>query len=145
MRNLTIALLVCAVVLSGCDSRSGHEPTEPSAEVPRSAPAPVAVTTKVVSDNGMLTVDPAVIDACTHPDGVVASDISWNATSAGTEGVEVFLQGPEGDRKLWSAAGAVAGDRTGPWMREGSEVILVNGSDKKELARIAITSQACAR
>lgn len=103
------------------------------------------VETKVVSENGMLTVDPAIIDLCEKPEGIVASDVSWNANSAGTEGVEIWLQGADGTKTLWSASGAVFASRTGTWMSDGSEVIMVDGENDQELARIRIKAKPCAK
>lgn len=133
-RSILIALSVIAV--AGCE-RSGPQPP--------SATAASAVQTRVVTENGMLTADPAIIDLCNRPEGIVESDISWNATAAGTEGVEVLVQNPGEQKKLWTAAGAVGKARTGPWMRDGSQVFLVNGKDQQELARIQFKSQPCAK
>lgn len=134
-RSILFALSVIAV--AGCE-RSGPK-------APGSVDGSTVVLTQVVAENGMLTVDPAIIDLCNKPEGIVASDVSWNATAAGTEGVEVLVQSPGEEKKLWSAAGAVGKARTGPWMRDGSQVILVNGEDRQELARIQIKSQPCAK
>jgi hypothetical protein len=120
---------------------------KPNTPPPQDSPASAEAAQSVVksSENGMLTVSPAAISACDSQDVGISSDVSWNAASVGTEGVEVWLQNPEGEKKLWSASGAVDKSTTGPWMRVGSVVILVNGEDKKELARIDITSIPCER
>ena len=138
MNFFRVVLVAFAVIaVAGC------ERSAPQAPSPAQTLAPVA--TQVVSENGMLTVDPAIIDLCEKPEGVVESDVSWNATATGTEGTEVWLQSPEGEKKLWSATGAVSKSRTGPWMREGSEVILINAENRQELARIQIKSHRCAK
>jgi len=92
----------------------------------------------------MLTVDPAVVDACTHPDNLAAVNVTWDATAAGTEGIQIFLQDAAGAKKLWSAAGAKGSQETGQWMADGSQVILVNGADSRELGRVGIKFTPCA-
>lgn len=134
--KLSCALFLAstALFLAGCEQ-------SPQAPVTDQSTAPVE--TRITSENEMLTVDPAIIDLCKKPEGIVESDVSWNASTTGTEGVEIWLQSPEGEKKVWAAGGAVLSGRTGPWMREGSEVILVNGENKQELARVKIKSRPC--
>ena len=93
----------------------------------------------------MLTVANARTDLCAYPEGVVSSDVSWDASATGTTGTQVFLKEPGKERVLWSAAGAKFNSKTGPWLREGSEVILVDARDSKDLAKVVITTVACAR
>ena len=148
--NKSVALLLAvSMALSACDSGAGKDSAVTAG--PASALAPVATVaapspatvTRQVSANGMLTVDPAVIDTCTNTGGVIASEVSWDASAARTDGVEVYLQTGD-EKKLWSAAAAVGKETTGAWLQDGSQVILVNGADKQELARIVIKAQPCA-
>ncbi|MDO5611383.1 MAG: hypothetical protein Q4G62_11550 [Pseudomonadota bacterium] len=99
----------------------------------------------IKSTNGMLTVHHAVIDMCEVPNGVVSSLVSWNASATGTEGTQVWLKEPGKNAVLWSEAGAVFESTTGQWLRNGSEVILINAQDKRELARVSITARPCRR
>lgn len=137
--NRWIFLVVLALALSAC-----NEPASDSANTGATTPAPPTTPVSLAknSENGMLTVDPAIVRACPGADAIAAK-VRWNATSAGTEGIQLWMQGPGEEKKLWSAAGAVGEGDMGPWLREGSAVILVNGEDKKELARIVIAAVPC--
>lgn len=101
-----------------------------------------AETESITSTNGMLTVSPAIIDLCRAPEGVVSVDVSWDASSTGTEGTQVWLESPGEGKKLWSQEGAKGEARTGEWMRDGSKVILV-GNAGVELAQIEISARTC--
>lgn len=134
-----LASLVLLSALAGC------QPDGPPPQANKPLNTDVLEVGPEVSPNGMLTVDPAVVDACREPEGIVASKVSWNASSAGTEGAEVWLQNPGEEKKLWSAGGAIGASTTGRWMRNDTTVILVNGEDKRELARITIKFKPCNR
>lgn len=132
-------VLLATTALVGCD-RGAETAAPPSERV--QAEKTVEPSAKT-SENGMLTVDPAVVDTCSRPDNVVAARVSWNASAAGTEGIEIWLQSPGEERKLWLASGAVASEQTGPWLKDGSTVTLVNGEDKRELATVLIEGRGC--
>ncbi|PJK00100.1 hypothetical protein CO615_05410 [Lysobacteraceae bacterium NML75-0749] len=92
----------------------------------------------------MLSATPGSINLCEAEDGVISSHIAWDASSAATEGVEVWLQGKEEtEPKLWSADGAVASSTTGKWLSDGHRVILLDGSTKSELARLTFKAVPC--
>ena len=97
----------------------------------------------LVSENGMLTVRNGRIDLCTNPEGIVSSDVDWNATEARTEGTQVWLKEANKAAVLWSAAGAISSSHTGVWLRDGTEIILKDAENMSELARVKVTSIAC--
>lgn len=130
---LGIGLLAAACTPDG--------PPPPAAQAAQATAQGVSKT----SANGMLTVDPATVDLCSQAEGVVAADVSWNASGKARSGVEVWLQGPGEQKKLWSADGAVHAARTGRWLRAGSLVMLVDGETRQELARIQVDARPCAR
>ena len=133
-------LAVTLVLMAGCKP-DGQPPVPTTNTGPA---APTAPESLAQTSNGMLTVDPATVDLCKETDGVMAANVSWNASAAGTEGVEVWMQAPGEEKKLWSATGAISSAETGRWLRDGSLVTLVNGEgDKQELAKIQIASRPC--
>ena len=137
MKYFRAAMFAATIVLiAGC---------KPDAQAPAATQdsAPAQPVSLAQTANGMLTVDPATVDLCKETDGFMASKVSWNASAAGTEGVEVWLQSPGEEKKLWSASGAISSAETGRWLRDGSVVTLVNGEGAKELAKIQITSKPC--
>jgi hypothetical protein len=137
-KAINCAMVMAFLTLQGCQPDAPAPSATPD---PGEASAPVSLSK--TSENGMLTVDPAIIDLCKEKEGIVASKVSWNATSAKTEGAQIWLQDSGQERKLWSAGGALESSTTGRWMRDGSTVILVNGENDEELARIAITARPC--
>lgn len=98
---------------------------------------------EVKSANGMLTVARGRINLCADPEGLVASEVRWDASSTGTEGAQVWLKEAGKEPVLWSESGARSASTTGKWLREGTEVILINAEDKVELARIKIEAVPC--
>ena len=148
MKYVRAALLTTALVLTAGCKPDGEPPSasqDSSVKPALTASEPVASDSLAQISNGMLIVDPATVDLCKEPDGAMAAKVSWNASPAGTEGVEVWLQGPGEEKKLWSAGGAVSSAQTGRWLRDGSSVTLVNAENKQELARIQINSRPCKR
>jgi len=140
MKYFRAAMFAATLVLiAGCKP-DGQPPAATQASAPA---APVAPVSLAQTSNGMLTVDPATVDLCKETDGFMAAKVSWNASAAGTEGVEVWLQSPGEEKKLWSASGAISSAETGRWLREGSVVTLVNGEGAQELAKIQIASKPC--
>ena len=148
----TLAVALSLVLLSACSPSTEPAPaatapadaaTAPTASAGTPATAEPASGT-VIAEGGMLTVEPGIVDACSHPENVAVVSVRWDATAAGTEGVQLFLQDAAGNKKLWSAAGAKGSQDTGPWMADGSEVILVNAADSRELGRVKISFTPCA-
>ncbi len=97
----------------------------------------------LTSDNHMLIVRHGRIDLCENPDGVVSSEVEWNATTAGTEGTQVWLKERDKEAVLWSEAGAVSKSTTGHWLRDGTEIVLKNAENNRELARVEVTAVPC--
>lgn len=95
------------------------------------------------SDNGMLTVDKARIDLCSEPEGIVSSLIRWDASASGTQTTQIWLQLPGQSAVLWSQAGAAGQASTGRWLRDGSQVILIDPENDQQLARIKIRALPC--
>lgn len=133
------------VVLAGCGKQVSPAGSGSSAPAGSAAPARAGrdVPPEAVAGNGMLRVRPGAIDRCAARDGAAAVEVQWDATRARTEGVHVYLHNPGESRKLWSTAGAVGKETTGPWMRDGSTVTLVNATDGHELAQVTLRDVAC--
>lgn len=91
----------------------------------------------------MLTVSPGVANVCGGQTEGMTAKVKWDASSVQTQGVEVWLQAPGEDKKLWSAAGVVGESKTGPWLRPGSAIFLINGENDQELAKVEITATPC--
>lgn len=151
-RPITVALTVLALV--ACDRQvarvdgAEHAPSNRTeADAGKTAQAKLLERAKklepLTDPAGALTLKPGGIDRCKTSDGPVSIEVSWNATAFGTEGVHVFLQNPNEERKLWSSAGAVGSERTGEWMQDGSMVILVNAANGMDIANLTMRDVAC--
>ena len=143
-RNLIYVLVTVMATACTPDAPPKYQEKSGQDNPQAAAASPTPVVTAVTSSNGMLTVDPAVIDLCKNPEGIIAADVKWNASSTGTESTEVWLESPGEGRKRWSGAGAIFETRTGTWLRDGSKVILINNGTKQELAQIQIVAKPCA-
>lgn len=142
IRLSTSALLMLTFAV-GCQpevtpNSASNTPDEPASAEKKSFDSPV-----VTSENGLLTVAKGRIDLCSEPEGLVASEVSWDASSVGTEGTQVWLKEAEKEPVLWSESGAKDSSATGKWLRDGTEVILINGENKQELARIKVEAIPC--
>ena len=138
---LTVALIVSTTACTQGAPTEGSAPAAPAAQVQSS---PLIADQK--DPSGMLTLSPSAIDLCTAVDGAIAMDVSWDATQANTDGIKIFLKDPStGEEKLWLAAPAQGHDKTGPWMREGTVVRLVNDHTDAELAKLTVTSIKCSQ
>lgn len=136
LRKILLAVLVAAA--AGCKPNTPPPQSSSAAEGPAAA---VAVDKS--SDNGMLSVSPGVANECGGPSEGMSAQVKWDASSVQTQGVEVWLQAPGEDKKLWSAGGVVGESKTGPWLRPGSMIFLINGENDQELAKIEITAAEC--
>jgi hypothetical protein len=140
--------IVLIVVLSACNKPASDAPapapqaSAPVAATPAVSEVPAEVSPEPAKSNGMLTAVPNSV-GCDEASAPVAVDVSWNASAALTDAVEVWLQDPSGERKLWVASGAQSQGKTGPWMAAGSEIILINAQDRAELDRIRIGTGDC--
>lgn len=142
MRFINVLTMCVVLILCGCKQNPDAPDPQSTATEKTSAPSPdMSVTT----DNGMLTLDPAFLSSCAGAPDIIATQVKWDASATGTEGAEIWLQSVGEEKKLWAATGATGSGETGPWMRVGSMVILVDGRNKQELARLALGSRPCDR
>ncbi len=138
--SILIALSILA--LCGCQKPAGNEES-PAQVASAAAQSPAPASLAKLSENGMLSVDPAMVSACAGSPEAVAAKVKWDASPLGTQGVQIWMQTPGEEKKLWLAGLPVGEDVTGPWLRVGSSITLTNGEDQKELARIVISSNSC--
>ncbi|UPG86542.1 hypothetical protein L2Y94_04060 [Luteibacter aegosomatis] len=85
-----------------------------------------------------LIVSPTRLPACqTVP---VSVDIAWNAPYARSVGILIYQLGDE--PKLWLATAAQGSAKTGPWIMDGTTVLLTD-QDGRRLARRTLESEKC--
>lgn len=144
---IALALVACDRQAARVDGAERAPSTRPEADVGEAAQAKRLERAKklepLTDPAGALTLKPGGIDRCKTSDGPVSIEVSWDARAFGTEGVHVFLQNPNEERKLWSSAGAVGSEKTGEWMQDGSTVILVNAVNGKDIANLTMRDVAC--
>ncbi len=149
MKAYRYAVLAMATLLAACgngeEGRAAAQATAPVASENTAAGAS-RVPPESRDPTGMLTLAPGAIDLCVATEGAIAMDVTWNATQANTDGIKIFLTDPAtGEEKLWLAAPAQGTDKTGPWMREGTLVRLVDANANADLAKLTVTSVPCAK
>lgn len=141
MKTHVLPVLALSVLICSCSAEVTPNANQQPSTAPQSSPT---ISQSVASENGMLTANPGVINLCEVTDEIISSHVSWDASSATTEGVEVWLQGKEeAAPKLWSADGPVGNSTTGKWLQNGHRIILIDGASKSELARINIKAVPC--
>jgi hypothetical protein len=88
-----------------------------------------------------LSLDPAVLEDCGPGPGKVIR-ASWDARSAGVDGVTLEVLRPGAEGTPWGT-GPVAGSKsTGPWGSDGLTFI-VRAPDGRELERRTVTTIPC--
>jgi hypothetical protein len=141
---LKILPIACVCFMAACSEQGGSGVGRSEGAVAKDKQVPVRVVPAELRDaSGMLTVKPGAIDGCESSGGPIAVEVSWDASSARTHGVQIFLQDKGGERKLWSAAGATGKGMTGSWMRDGSVITLVNGENGVQLAQAILKEVPC--
>jgi hypothetical protein len=97
-----------------------------------------------VSANRMLKVSREAATTCTKSGSRVSVNVAWDVTPKGIQQVELWLKDFEDGRKLWSLGEKSGKLVTGQWMRDGSQVIVVDPAIPAEVARITLNGLACA-
>src|SRR5690554_6773403 len=122
--SIAAALLV-ATSLAACSPDTQPAPTAP-AESPAAAPAEEAPAAPAAIVEARLEVSPQSFSLCEHPEGLIEADLSWDASAAGTRWVQIFVESPSSERKLWASKPPQGEGRTGRWVRDGSRFTLVD-------------------
>lgn len=136
-----LALLVSLAFAAGC----GKQPAEPAQENASAAsdipaPAPVAAEPTLGPDSP-IWFEPQALSECGKGEVVT---VHWNAASfPGVTTVEVSVAGKDGTETLFAATGVANQKQTGPWAQAGTEFVLRNQADKKELQRTRVPSAPC--
>lgn len=151
MRFEKIALpLLASLVLLGCDnSDQGSTPVAPDApEEGRDSKAGLAGE-QLPWIIGQLPVEGAKLEVSPNPASFcaaerVAVEVRWDMSEANPTTLQLWLEGPAGDRKLWVAPSVRQGSKTtGAWMQEGSKVIAVDANTGVVLTIAPITAAPC--
>jgi hypothetical protein len=108
----------------------------------RATAASLAVAALLAGCSGSrLDLQPAVLSGCTPGKGVVIH-ASWDATSAGTDTVQLLVVRPGGGTRPWTRGPARGAKDTGAWGSDGLTIVML-ASDGRELARRTIESSPC--
>ena len=145
MSSRPLLITSLALLMTACNQTSDPASPSPSPATPspQIADAPATEIPVVAKESKYLSLEDTAVDLCKHADGLMATQISWDASQLPTEGVEIWLQSPGEEKKLWAATTPKGTERTGEWLRKGSKVILINGSDKAILQEIVIAEKPC--
>ncbi|MEN5207886.1 hypothetical protein ABE493_07170 [Stenotrophomonas terrae] len=147
------ALLVCALVLTlvGCCDEAGRRRAGAVGTAPELPGMQAAVTEASVvgmslvhaSVEGMV-VEPKILKLdCNGAAGSSAEvQVVWRSEVAGASFVKITVGSLTQTPKLWVEGGAAGTEVTGPWINDGSELTLSDGSGRI-LATIRAEATAC--
>ncbi len=144
MKVKPASLLFAVVVAMGVVTACGEQAQPPRGSLERSADTAERSEVKqaLSDDKGMLTIRPGEIEGCLGPSALIAADVEWNASSANVDGIHIYIQSPGEEPKLWTTAGPIGKERTGEWLRSGSVIRMLDGS-QNELAALMLSSTPC--
>lgn len=92
-----------------------------------------------------VTLSPAQLRTCEHPDGRMVVTISWDVRASGAIGVTIWVSDPsDAKEKRFFQGGPVGSAETGPWAADGL-VFRIEDSNKKgrTLATRTLHSVVC--
>jgi hypothetical protein len=146
---LIIGLTALVATLVGCgpgsDSATGPNPRNDAiaaAPVTASTAAAPSATPAATQPFG-IWFEPSRLSACGKPTTVV---VHWDATPyAGVKAVEIIAVKQSGKETLFLSAGRAGSHDSGAWMKGGSQMILRNKADGKELSRATVESIPCGK
>lgn len=146
MSKITPILLTLCIALTACSPETAPQ-AEPTADAttppPADAPPAPQSARAEPAKSKFLTLADGAVDLCKHPNGLMATDVSWDATSAGVKEIELYLQNPGEERKLWAATIANGTERTGEWLRNGTQVFLIDRSNGAALDSLTVSERPC--
>jgi hypothetical protein len=119
-----------ALLVSGCDGRTGSSPNAYSA-------APAAPAAK-----SGLRFDPEALSSC---ETTALVKVRWNVSAqAGVKAVNVVTVRPNGEEAMFAKHVRPAGmKRTGRWIRAGRQFVVRDAKGGAELARASVGTLPC--
>lgn len=136
-----VAVLFATVALMACSK--DPQPASTDTTTRTGAPKAEGAEETAAPAGGRLEVSPTNFSLCEHPDGLIEAEVSWDASVAGSRWVEIFVESPTTARKLWASTPPAGQQRTGPWVRDGSQFTLVDSDSGATLATARVTAVAC--
>ncbi len=148
-RLIPVCLLAAAVV--GCCDEEGRRragaqgtstmPAELGASQTDASVAGMSVTHASVTG---VTLTPSVTKvSCRAGRGAAAEvQVNWSSTLPGLTFVQITAGSRTQVAKLWVEGGATGSERTGPWIEDGGELTLLDGTDRV-IGVVRATATAC--
>ena len=106
----------------------------------RAQPAAQHVTHTQPTNGATIALDPAFLRECDAPR---AANVSWNVSSAGVQGVKIFVRDKKGQEVFFTGGGAVGTARTASWAVAGTTFIVKDASTLKPIIDGAIGINRC--
>lgn len=148
MKHLAPWLAICA--LAACQDATQTPPqTEVAkAQIGKSAiPASAARVEQwdrsaAPVPGAQLTISPNPANFC--EDNTQVLEVSWNMEAAKPTRLHLWLENPNGKKKLWAVVRDQVGSRrTGDWMRAGTRVVAVDPGKNQVLNEVTVNSTQC--
>lgn len=148
-RLICLATVIC--LLAACSGEDASTPASNSQaasssdstdSVAQPAPGSEWDASQTPVAGATLTVTPNPVDFCT--DKTQAVEVTWDVTSANPSALEIWLEDPRGERKLWVAPSVRSGIKTtGKWMQPNSKVIAVDAAGARILNTVTLAAADC--
>lgn len=129
-RSLFVLVSALALLVSGCDGRTGSNPNAYSE-------APAAPAAK-----SGLWFDPGALSSC---ESTALVKVRWNVSAqAGVKAVNVLTVRPSGEEAMFARHAKPTGmKRTGKWIRAGRQFVVRDAKGGAELARASVGTLPC--
>ena len=112
---------------SGAADTTDGEPTEPPLKV----------------GDALLSISSRQFAACAPPYGSVVATARWDATPMAAERVEIYVESPGNEKKLWTNGGVSGQAETGPWVYDQTRFTLTDAKSGKVLAERTLQALPC--
>jgi hypothetical protein len=142
----TIAIATVAVALvAGCSRSDETAVGRHDANAPQ--PNPVTAASKAEQSAPVagvtFEVTPLQFRKCDAVKGRTVVNVKWDVTAAGVQYVNVLINSGGAEPTLFTTGKATGERKTGNWVVDGTQIILQNAANKKQLATVTISGQDC--
>ena len=143
MFKKTALVAVLAACLAGCSGDREPEVARHEAAAPQPAPTQPAQPQFEPVAGIKFDVTPAEFRKCDASNGRIVAHVSWDASAAGAQFVNVLVGNEGAEPKLFTTGKASGERETGNWVVDGTQLILQNAANKQKLAVVTVKAKDC--
>ena len=139
-------ILLSLLLTLGCQPAAVPEDTSAQADGTELSQDPAAAseapaTAETPAESSMVRVDPDAMSECADPAAVM---VHWDVRGSGATNVDLLAVDRRGQEKLFFTGSRVGSRESGAWMRSGTQMVVRDHADGRELGRATIASLPCA-